>query len=402
MPNMAPARTRRKTKADSLFSSLSTYSLCELCFKRNIPRLPARKKLAGGNGGGPTRCQLCRGLMTDLDLMVSKIIDASKEFQFQTFLIGAVLPTQIFEREDAMRARFKIRGMESVKGQLTRELGLRFSRLTGKRVDYMRPDLTASIVVDKDNLVTVGIRTRPVLFFGKYTKKKRGYDQKCQRCEGCEGKGCNRCGNSGLDSLDGTVEGVITRGLLARTGGMSPRYSWIGSEDRESLVLGDGRPFYARIYNPMKRKFTKMIRICSDGICAKLYPIAEGKEPTEIQQRFIVKTRIDIKSERPIGSLDLKRLEALAGKEITLEIKGKKMATKKIYQVKANRAMGAGEFDFSLRIVADGGLAIKQFVGGEQFSSTSISQILGSNCQCSSFDILAVTFLSDKANQTFA
>jgi tRNA U54 and U55 pseudouridine synthase Pus10 len=41
-------------------------------------------------------------------------------------------------------------------------------------------------------------------------------------------------------------------------------------------------------------------------------------------------------------------------------------------------------------IVADGGLMIKQFVGGEEYMKPNLSELLGSKCECVRFDILDV------------
>jgi tRNA pseudouridine synthase 10 len=47
---------------------------------------------------------------------------------------------------------------------------------------------------------------------------------------------------------------------------------------------------------------------------------------------------------------------------------------------------------FILTIVADGGLMIKQLVGGEEYMKPNISEILGAKCECIMFDILNVQF----------
>ena len=92
------------------------YKLCERCNERQ----------SVGNAKAEGVCHICRGLMERLDFIASKIIDAVEGYEFESFLIGASLPTGIYEREDSMRARLKIRGKESVKNQLTRELGIPF------------------------------------------------------------------------------------------------------------------------------------------------------------------------------------------------------------------------------------------------------------------------------------
>jgi tRNA U54 and U55 pseudouridine synthase Pus10 len=69
-----------------------------------------------------------------------------------------------------------------------------------------------------------------------------------------------------------------------------------------------------------------------------------------------------------------------------------KMATKKIYSVRA-RQVDISEF--TLTIFADGGLTIKQFVGGEEYMKPNISEILNAKCECVTFDVLDVKTFSN-------
>ncbi len=319
--------------------------------------------------------------MGNLDSTADKIIDAVRGYEFETFLIGATLPTQIYEREDTMRARLKIRGRESVKSQLTRELGTRLARLARKKVEYTKPDITVSLAIDKENNVDVAVRSRPLALFGRYVKKSRGVPQKQDRCPSCEGRGCDSCNYSGLSGY-GSVEGVVAKGLVEMTGGQVPKFSWIGSEDQSSLVLGRGRPFYARVFNPRKRKLKKS-RISGNGVTATLSVIED--EP-DLQPRFKVKTKIHAKCERALAREDMKKLNSLAGAEVRFENRNK-TASKKIHSARARRLHG---IQFALTMVADGGLMIKQFVGGEEYMKPNVSEILGSKCECVMFDILGV------------
>ena len=50
---------------------------------------------------------------------IAEILD--DDYQFDTFLIGAALPAHLYEKEDRIRARFKIRGRENIKSQFMRE-----------------------------------------------------------------------------------------------------------------------------------------------------------------------------------------------------------------------------------------------------------------------------------------
>jgi tRNA pseudouridine synthase 10 len=235
-----------------------------------------------------------------------------KGFEFDTFLIGATLSTQLYEREDTMRARLKIRGRESIKHYLTRELGIRLTRLTRKQVEYGKPDITITLTIDKDNNVNMIVISRPLAFAGVYIKKSRGLPQKQDRCASCGGKGCNSCNYSGLSGYN-SVEGIIANELVQITKGQTPKFTWIGSEDQSSLVLGSGRPFYVRVFNPKKRKL-KNKTIKDNGIKAILNMI--NCIPV-IQPRFTVKTKIHIRCEDALTKKILKKLNSLSGSKVT-------------------------------------------------------------------------------------
>jgi tRNA pseudouridine synthase 10 len=248
---------------------LKEYQLCRHCLARQAGA-PARKQAE--------KCYICRGMMGSLDNMAKEVLAATEPYEFDTFLVGATLPTQMYEREDALRARLKIRGRESIKSQLTRELGLRLSRLTGKKVDYMRPDIAINVGVERDGATETAVRARPIAVEGRYTKKERGLPQKQEKCPMCLGKGCNLCDNSGLAGF-ASIEGIIAKYLLSATKGQSPKFSWIGSEDQSSLVLGRGRPFYAKISDPKVRR--PKVRFSEAGVAARITAIMDDVPDTQ-------------------------------------------------------------------------------------------------------------------------
>lgn len=349
---------------------LKRYRLCKACLERHTSR---------GRSSKP--CYICRGLMDNLGTIANSIVAAVKCFEFDTFLIGATLPTQLYEREDAIRARLKIRGRESIKHYLTRELGIRLAKLAQKEVEYGRPDIVITLTVDKENKVDVTVISRPLVFAGVYIKKSRGLPQKQGKCINCGGKGCSSCNYSGLSGYD-SVEGVISREMMRITGGQTPKFTWMGSEDPSSLVLGSGRPFYMRILNPKKRKI-KNKTIKRNGIKATLKPI---KNVPAVQTHLIVKCKIHIKCENVLTKKILKKINSLSGSVVSFENKSKK-GVKSIYSVRVRQV---DSNHFTLIIVADGGLMIKQLVGGEEYMKPNISEILGSKCECDMFDIMDI------------
>jgi tRNA pseudouridine synthase 10 len=169
---------------------------------------------------------------------------------------------------------------------------------------------------------------------------------------------------------------------MIRTGGRTPKFSWLGSEDRDSLVLGRGRPFTVRIFDPCKRKPSRF-SVTGRSVSARFWP---GNAQT-LQAGFKVKTRLVIRCDRKIDSGELRALRSLAGSEVRFESRPGKIAAKKIYSAVPKRI---DEHSFRLVLVADGGLMIKQFVGGQEYMKPNVSELLGAKCDCVTFDILAV------------
>jgi tRNA pseudouridine synthase 10 len=374
---------------NALLLLLKEYQLCKHCLLRQAGGASAGSRSRKAPEG--KKCYICKGLFERLDEVAKKALLATKQYrQFDTFLVGATLPTQLYEREDALRARLKIRGRESVKSQLTRELGMRLARMTSKKADYLRPDLAVSVVIGKNGEVEAAARARPLALLCRYVKRERGLPQKAEKCPLCLGKGCNLCDGTGLAAADqGSVEGIVAKHIMKITGGQAPKFSWIGSEDQSSLVLGRGRPFYVKVSDPKLRK-PRRTRFAEAGIEGRVVEVLDDMPDT--QARFAVKTRIACRCERAIATDDIKKLKkSLAGSQARFENRAK-VAIKKIHSVQAKKTAAEGEF--VLTIVADGGLPIKQFVGGEQYIEPNVSSLLNTKCECAAFDILKVDLLN--------
>ena len=333
----------------------------------------------------PRGCYICHGLMGQLESIIDRVLaDVQKKYEFDSFLVGAVLPTEIYEREDEIRSRFKIRGKESIKRQFVRELGIRILRITKKRLEYFAPEMVINIVVDNENNIKINPKNSPLILAGTYIKKRRGLAQKHNQYNECiptrslipryRSRAC-KCRS---------VETLISRRLLSMTGGENTRFSWVGSEDRDSLVLGEGRPFFVRILNPQIRSLKGGLKFSIAGIHATI--IGNVNHMPESPIRFITKTKILIRTEADLSKIDLTKLYLLKNSMITFEIKSK-IVTKKIYSVEVQQI---NDTEFNLTLIADGGLVIKQFVGGQRYVKPNVSEIIGTESQCVFFDILHV------------
>jgi len=392
------------------------YNLCIYCLYRQFAPTrdynngkPYRKRNAEKNS--PNSCYICQGSMSQLDSIIKKICDyvQAKGYEYESFLLGASLPSVFFEREDSIRARFKLRGKENIKKHFLDELRKKYQKITGKRPEHIAPDITINVVIanpvidqvndgqnsqnnDNNNIesnnasqATVFVKSSPIFLSGRYVKTIRGISQKKDKCRKCSGSGCATCNYMGA-SQSNSVEAIIGDRLLEITKGDTPKFSWLGGEDKDSLVLGNGRPFVIQILNPMVRWLKKDLTISENGICAVLKQ-RSPRLSSQLPTHFTTKIKITIHAEHDLPDENLATLSnVLENSEVSYKAKSK-VVKKKIYSLKAEQI---DERTFVLTMIADGGLFIKQFVGGQDYIEPSISKIIGMKCECVAFDILDV------------
>ena len=357
---------------------LKNHKLCNKCLSRQLSHVKSKLKKKYAK----TRtCYICNGLMDNIDEVLALMLDALKEYEFKTFLIGAMLPSQMLEREDEVRARFKIKGTESIKSYLTKELGKLLGSKTRKIVDYRRPDVIINIDVAKKQIT---VRSRAIYLFGRYVKKIRGLNQKQERCKFCGGKGCMQCDSTGLSGFD-SVEGIIVKKLIDAFKCDSAKFAWVGGEDKDSLVLDEGRPFFVKIINPRSRFTEPKDMNLDNGIQARF--IKEVERLPDKPLKFKVKVKLMIECENNIDDTALEKLKKLENSSVKFVGKNGREVSKNIHEFSANASNNILE----VLMLADGGLTIKQFVGGDGMEP-SISQLIGCKAACKTFDVLSVQF----------
>ena len=323
-----------------------------------------------------TKCYICKNIFSSINLYVKMMQDTSFEYEFSTFTVGAILKQSTIERDDKLRSKFHLRGVDGIKTAITKELGKKFVRKTKKRIDHLSPDITFTINFKTEQC---NVKTKPIFLYGRYLKDKRGLSQKEESCKDCKGRGCIFCNNHGIVSFDG-VEGKMAKFLYEKFKTEQVKFTWIGGEDKTSLVMGDGRPFFAKLISPKKQniKLTKKSNL--DGITIhdlrKIDYIPNGSI------HFKSKTKILVSTKNNILSNKLKNLKHLAN--IPIEITDSNRQYKKtVYNLKYKKYSLQA---FAVEIEADGGIPIKRFVDGSDVIP-NISSVIGMQCSCKKFDI---------------
>lgn len=376
--------TRDKKFASVLVLSkkiLSEYDLCDHCLGRLFAKKlglesnkllgkKIHKKLKIKN----KKCHVCKNAFDSLPSYLEKMQEASLEYDFKTFLIGAKLKPSFLDRDDHIRSQFKLRGIDGVKTSITRELAKHFSRKTKRKPLQIEPDLTITVDFKTESCE---VHSKSLYLSGRYVKPTRDIPQKQKPCENCLGRGCVTCHHHGMMQFD-SVEGMICKYVFEKFGATQAKITWIGGEDSTSVVLGSGRPFFAKLLNPKKRNVKIPKKIISDKITIlglkQIPKIPQGPIP------FISKVKLFITTESPIQSLDT--LDSLQNNTIAIYEKSGKRAEKKIHSIKYHIA---SENSFYLSMTLDGGVPLKHFVLGDNVFP-NVSDLISNKSKLETFD----------------
>jgi tRNA pseudouridine synthase 10 len=352
-----------------------TYRLCQLCSERQGTASSSFETVPG------RQCFVCGGVTEMTERMSELAASRARRYQAKTFAVGVSIPEGIQEREDELRATLKLKGSETIKAQTARLVASRVAARLGIRIYRPRPDITLLVDFGKGE---VAVTSRPVFFYGRYTKPA-GVSQRRLACEHCRGAGCKKCRNTGFEQKT-SVEGLLRRKLAGFSGSDRMTFTWLGSEDSESLVYPPGRPFVAEVKSPKKRKFPRSfgMRFRGGSVSVSGGKVLASKPLRMPSFRFVTRIRAMAASKvTPEGLAELNSRFRRA--EVRFERPNNRPTTKMVYGVSAT-AKGR---TILMEAELDGGLPVKRFVSGE-LVSPSVSEVLKTQVGCRSFDIFRV------------
>lgn len=362
---------------------LDEYDLCDHCLGRLFAKKlglesnkllgqKIRKKLKAKN----KKCYVCKNAFDSLPYYLEKMQQASSEYDFKSFLVGAKLKPSVFDRDDHLRSQFKLKGIDGIKTSITRELAKTFARKTKLRPSISDPDLT--ITVDF-KLESCEVYSKSLYLSGRYLKPTRDIPQKQKPCQNCLGKGCVTCQKHGMAEFD-SVEGMICKYVFEKFGAMQAKITWIGGEDTTSLVSGSGRPFFVKLLNPKKRKPKIPKKIQSDKITIlglkQIPKIPQGPIP------FVSKVKLYITTENPVTEEIMSKFDDLQKSTIAIYEKSGKRAEKQIHSIKHQID---SQNSFCLLMTLDGGVPLKHFVAGDNIFP-NVSDLISNKSKLERFD----------------
>ena len=366
-------------------SILKKYDLCDQCLGRLFSKqlhLSSNKflgKKLKKNYISKSKCYVCKDLFCNLDHFLKLMLDLSSNYEFQTYGVGIIIKPSIVDRDDFIRSKYKLKGIDSIKTDIAKELIKLFTKKTQKTLDSFDPEITFTVNLKDESCQ---LHSKSITIFGKYVKSKRGYAQKQTSCDNCSGMGCRVCDFHGISEFE-SIEGIISKLLFKKFGGTTTKFTWIGGEDKSSLVLGNGRPFFVKIKNPSKRK-SKLFDEKFNSVSVFNLKLVDTfpKKPLNFYSRI----KIKISTELQINSKKLQKLKDLTTCPIVIYEKSGKRYEKKIFDLKYKKN---STNLFTIIMSAEGGFPIKRFVIGDDVSP-NISSLLDNSCVAQEFDFLDI------------
>lgn len=311
-----------------------------------------------------TRCFVCKGAMDHLDTILGIIHDTVSAYDYDTFSLGAILKPSVLDRDDYVRSCLRAQGSDPIKSVMAGDLAKMLACRTGRTHDRNNPDI-AVLIDTRHNICEV--RSRHVMVQARYIKNVRGLPQR----------------NDVGDTAESSVQGILEKILQQHIGGTGVRFTWVGGEDQDSLVQGQGRRVYARIQNPIRRQGPLPKTVLSGGVSFTDIGIVKRLPDRLPSFHSIIRVRIKPSEQPDTGSL--RRLHDLAG-PVLIRDGSSKPSTRHIHDIKY-RSMTDGSILVTMD--AEGGLPVKRFVSG-QGVNPSVSEALGMPCVCAQFDFVQI------------
>lgn len=362
---------------------LAEYDLCDNCLGRLFAKKlhltsnkllgkKIHKKLKIQN----KRCHICKNAFDTVHFYLEKMQSASSQYQYKTFLVGAKLKPSVLDRDDHIRSQFKLKGIDAVKTSITREIAKQYSKKIHKKPVQQDQDLTITVDFKTESCE---VHSKSLCLSGRYVKPVRDVPQKQKPCQNCLGKGCVTCNHHGMAEFD-SVEGMICKYIFEKFGAVQAKITWIGGEDTTSLVSGKGRPFFAKITNPKKRKVTIPKTVILNKI--KIHNLKQIAKIPQGPIPFRSKAVLQITTEGQITPESIAKLDELNNNTVAIYEKSGKRSEKKIHSV--SYVINSPN-SFTLKMSLDGGIPLKHFVSGDDVFP-NVSDLMSNKSKLEQFD----------------
>lgn len=344
-------------------------------------------------------CWVCGNFFNDVPVWAEKVVAAFDGIEFSTFLVGCRVPPLIAENEEMVWSDLSLAEPEPFKSEVNREVGKAVSALTGKVVDFKKPEVVAILDPASGN---VEVQINSMFFYGRYQKFERGIPQTHWNCRSCRGAGCEKCNFTGKQYLD-SVEELIGRPVIEAFDATNAVLHGAGREDIDARMIGTGRPFILEVVEPRKRSpeladLEEMINRTADGrISVSIQRWSDRAEVETIKSsKAHKKYRILVEVEGALPAEELANaLNALKG--VTIQQRTpERVAHRRADKIRERTVLDiglVGEQDgkFIVEVLGEAGLYIKELISGDQGRThPSLAEILNRSAHVTSLDVVEV------------
>jgi tRNA pseudouridine synthase 10 len=344
-------------------------------------------------------CWVCGNFFDNVPLWADRVVEAVKDLEFKTLLVGCRVPPLIAENEEMVWTDLSLSDPEPFKSEVNREVGKAVSAQTGKVVDFRKPDVV--IILDVSAGI-VEVQANSVFFYGRYQKFERGIPQTHWDCRACKGRGCEKCNFTGAQYHD-SVEELIGRPVIEMFNAENAVLHGAGREDVDARMIGTGRPFILEVVAPRKRSVDLAV------LEAAINRTAEGRVSVAIKRwadRAEVETLksnkahkkyrilVEVDGELPADEFAnaLKSLKGVTIRQRTPE----RVAHRRADKIRERKVLDIGfvgqqDGRFVVEVLGEAGLYIKELVSGDSGRTIpSLAEILKRKAHVTSLDVTQV------------
>jgi len=344
-------------------------------------------------------CWVCGNFFDTVAVWAERVVAALQGIEYATFLIGCRVPPLISESEEMVWSDLSLADPEPFKSEVNREVGKAVAEITGKNVDFKKPDIVALLDLSQE---IVNLQVSPVFFYGRYKKHERGIPQTHWDCRACRGAGCEKCNFTGKQYQD-SVEELIGRPVIDLFSAQNAVLHGAGREDIDARMIGTGRPFILEVVSPKRRTGDL------PSVEAAINQSAQGRVTVELvrwTERNEVETLKSNKAHKkyriivgvegaPSPDEFAKAAKSLSG-VIIRQRTPERVAHRRADKIRERRVLAiecTGEEDgrYTVEVTGEAGLYIKELISGDNGrTQPSLSEALGFSARVTSLDVVLV------------
>ena len=344
-------------------------------------------------------CWICGNFFDKVPAWAGRVVQALSGIEYMTFLVGCRVPPMIAECEEMVISDLSLADAEPFKSEANREVGKAVSAMTGKAVDFKKPDVVVLLDPSQD---TIEVQINPVFLYGRYRKFERGIPQTHWNCRACRGAGCERCNFTGKQYQD-SVEELIGRPVVDMFEAENAILHGAGREDIYARMIGTGRPFVLEIVSPRRRSAdlknleADINRSASGRVEVEIGRWSERSEVETLKSdKAHKKYRIVVEADgAPSADAFAKAVKSLSGAKISQRTP-ERVAHRRADKIRERRVLdilctGEEAGKFIVEVTGESGLYIKELISGDNGRTTpSLSSALGTPARVTSLDVVLV------------